>query len=155
MITPNNENSRGSLDTKKSRKGRKNDTTLEQFLRDENSVIPGVRPLKNINLLKNMDPKMGVGVLLPDKDSPDGRSAGRVSPMVRTPIRVSIVEPGESKIPQGSFNPIGHRISSNSQEANEEGGKSSTMQNDEERSSMNATAEPTTRLQPLVKRQIN
>ena len=63
------------------------ETTLEQFLRDENSVIPGVRPLKNINLLKNMDPKMGVGVLLPDKD------AGNESPRNKTPLRVSIIEP--------------------------------------------------------------
>ena len=88
------------------------ETTLEQFLRDENAVIPGVRPLKNANLLKNMDPKMGVGVLLPSKVEDGGDEP--LSP--RTPMKVSIEEKEKpTSIPQGTFNPIGRRISSNSQ----------------------------------------
>lgn len=89
---------------------KKMETTLEQFLRDENSVIPGVRPLKNANLLKNMEPKMGVGVLLPDKREDGSDECG--SP--KTPMRVSIDEKDKgATIPQGHFNPIGRRISEN------------------------------------------
>ena len=41
--------------------------TVEQLMKQPDAEIPGVKPLKNLNLLTQMEVKTGIAILIPRK----------------------------------------------------------------------------------------